>query len=232
MLPRVLFSSNVLWFCSLSFLFNFKFSIFKLGIKAIKQQKYFRMQAKGQSQMWWENLQTKRSMQKIPSGKPTQGGTYNFQRLEGSRSGWEHRHPCTTVCLSSVQFSRSVVSDSLQSHGLQHARPPCPSPKPGIYSNLGPLGRWCHPTISSSVISFSSHLQSSPAWGPFQMSQFFTSGGQSIGISASTSVFPMNIQDWFHLGWTGRISLLSKVHLRVFNTTVQKHQFFGIQSYL
>ena len=113
-------------------------------------------------------------------------------------------------------------------HGLQHARPPCPSPTPGVYSNSCPLSRWCHPTISSSVIPFSFHLQSFPTSGSFQMSQFFTSGGQSTGISASASVLPMNILDWFPLGWTSWISLQSKGLLRVFsNTTVQKHQFFG-----
>ena len=102
------------------------------------------------------------------------------------------------------QFSRSVVSDSLRPHGLQHSRPPCPSPTPGVYSNLCLLSRWCHPAISSSVVPFSSHLQSFPASGSFQMSQFFTSGGQSIGVSASASVLPMNIQDWFSLGWTSK----------------------------
>ena len=107
------------------------------------------------------------------------------------------------------QFSHSVVSSSLQPHGLQHARPPCPSPTPGVYSNSCPLSRWCHPTISSSVSPFS-HLQSFPASGSFQMSQFFASGGQRIGASASASVLPMNIQDWFPLGWTGWISLQSK----------------------
>ena len=103
----------------------------------------------------------------------------------------------------SVRFSRSVVSNSLQSLGLQHSRPPCPSPTPRVYSNTCPLSRWCHPTISSSVVPFSSRLQSFPASGSFQMSQFFTSGGQSIGVSASTSVLPVNIQDWFPLGLTG-----------------------------
>ena len=128
----------------------------------------------------------------------------------------------------SVQFS-SVVSDSLRPHGLQHTRPPCPSPTPGAYSNSCLLCWWCHPTISSSVIPFSSCLQPFPASGSFPMSQFFASGGQSIGASAS-SVFPMNIQDWFPLGWTGWISLQSKGLSRVFtNTTVQKHQFFGTQ---
>ena len=99
----------------------------------------------------------------------------------------------------SVQFSHSVVSDSLRPHGLQHARPPCPPPTPGVYSNSCALTRWCHPTISSSVIPFSSCLQSFPTSGSFQMSQFFTLGGQSIEVSASTSVLPMNIQDWFPL---------------------------------
>ena len=109
--------------------------------------------------------------------------------------------------LSLVQFSRSVMFDSLRPHGLQHTRPPCPSPTPGVYSNSCPSSRWCHPTISSSVILFSSCLQSFPTSRSFQMSQFFTSGGQSIGVSASASVLPMNIQDWFPLGWTSWISL-------------------------
>ena len=108
---------------------------------------------------------------------------------------------------SSVQFSLSVVSVSLQPHGLQHARLPCPSPTPGAYLNSCPSSQWCHPTISSSVVPFSSHLQSSPASGSFPISQFFTSGGQSIGVSASASVLQMNIQDWFPLGLTGWISL-------------------------
>ena len=130
----------------------------------------------------------------------------------------------------SVRFSRSVVSSSLQPHGLQHTRLPCPSPTPGAYSNSRPLSWWCHPTISSSVEPFSSCLQSFPASGSFQMSQFFTSGGQRIGVSASASVLPMKIQDWFLLGLTGLISLQSKGLSRVFsNTTVQKHQFFGAQ---
>ena len=124
----------------------------------------------------------------------------------------------------SVQFRHWVVSDSLQPHGLQHARLPCPSPAPRVYSNSCPLSRWCHPTILSSVVPFSSRLQPFPESGSFQMNQFFTSGGQSIGISASASVLPMNIQDWFPLGWTGWISLLFKGLSRVFfNTTVQKH---------
>ena len=130
----------------------------------------------------------------------------------------------------SVQFSHSVVSDSLWSHGLQHTSPPCSSPTPRVYSNSSPLSWWCHPAISSSVVSFSSHLQSFPASGSFQMSQFFASGGQSIEVSALASVLPMNIQNWFPLGWTGWISLQSKGLSRVFfNTTVQKYQFFGAQ---
>ena len=110
----------------------------------------------------------------------------------------------------SVQFSRSVVADSLRPHELQHTRPPCPSPTPGVYPNTYPLSRWCHPTILSSVIPFSSCPQFFPASGSFPMSQLLTSGGQSIGVSASTSVLPMNTQDWSPLGWTGWISLQSK----------------------
>ena len=131
---------------------------------------------------------------------------------------------------SAVQFSHSVVSNSLWPHRLQHARPPCLSPTPRVYSNSCPSSWWCHPTISSSVVPFSSRLQSFPASGSFQMSQFFTSGGQSNGVSASASVLPMNIQDWFPLGWTNWISLQSKGPSRVFsNTTVQKHRAFGTQ---
>ena len=134
----------------------------------------------------------------------------------------------------SVQFSCSVMSDfvqpSVQPHGLQHARLPCPSPTPGACSNSCPSSWWCHPTISSSVIPFSSHLQSFPESRSFPVRQFFTSGGQSIGVSGSASVLPMNIQDWFPLGLTGWISLQSRGLLRVFsNTTVQKHQFFTTQ---
>ena len=132
--------------------------------------------------------------------------------------------------LSSVQFSHSVVSNSLQLHGLQHGRLPCPSPTPRVYSNSCPSSWWCQPTISSSVVPFSSCLQYFSASGSSQMSQFFASGGQTIGVSASTSVLPMNIQDWFPLGWTGWISLQSKGLSRVFsNTTAQKHQFFSAQ---
>ena len=127
------------------------------------------------------------------------------------------------------QFSSvQLLSHSLRPHGLLHARLPCPSTTPGACSNSCVLSRWCHPTISSSVIPFSSHLQSFPASGSFLMSQVFTSGGQSIGVSASASVLSMNIQDWFPLGWTDWISLQSKGLLRIFpNTTVQKYQFFA-----
>ena len=138
-------------------------------------------------------------------------------------------YPLALGSFSSVQFSRSVISDSLWPHGLQHARPPCLSTTLRVYSNSCPLSQWYHPTISSSVIPFFC-LQSFPASVSFQMSQLFTSGGQSIGVSASAPVLPMNIQDWFPLGWTGWISLLSKGLSRVFsNTTVQKHQFFCAQ---
>ena len=138
---------------------------------------------------------------------------------------WENN-----IQFSSVRFSPSVMSDPLQPHESQHTRPHCPSPTPGVCSNSCPLSQWCHPTILSSVVPFSSHLQSLPTSRSFQMSQFFASGGQSIGVSASASVIPMNIQDWFPLGWTGWISLQSKGLSRVFsNTTVQKHQFFGAQ---
>ena len=132
--------------------------------------------------------------------------------------------------LGSVQFSHSAVSNSLQPHEPRHARPPCPSPTPGVHTNPCPLSLWCHPTISSSVIPFSSCPQSFPASGSFPMSQLFVSGGQSIGVSASTSVLLMNTQDWSPLGWTVWISLQSKGFSGVFsNTTVQKHQFCRTQ---
>ena len=130
----------------------------------------------------------------------------------------------------SVQFSCSVMSYSLQTYEPQHARPPCPSPTPGVHPNPCPLNCWCHPTISSFVITFSSCPQSFPASGSFQMSQLFASGGQSIGVSASKSVPPMNTQDWSPLWWTGWISLQSKGLSRVFSKTiVQKHKFFRAQ---
>ena len=194
-----------------------------------------------------------------PGRSPKEGNGYPLQysRLENSmdigawlagKSSWGSRESnmtkwltlyvmcsiylylCTNKNVISVQFSHSVMSDSLWPHGLQHTRLPCPSPTPGAYSDSWPLSWWWHPTISSSVAPFSSCLQSFPASGSFQMSQFFTSGGQSIGASASASILPMNIQDWFPLGWTGWISLQSKGPSRVFsNNTVQKHQFFGAQ---
>ena len=137
---------------------------------------------------------------------------------------------CWSNHFASVQFSCSVVFDSLWPHGLQHVRLPYPSPTPRAYSNSCPLSQWCHPTVSSSVIPFSSCRQSFPSSGTFPMSQFFASGGQRIGVSASASVLPMTIQDWFPLEWTGWISLLSKGLSRVFsNTTLQKHQFFATQ---
>ena len=123
----------------------------------------------------------------------------------------------------SVQSSSSVMSNSLWPHGLLHTRSPCPLPTPGVYSNSCLSSRWCHPTISSSAVPFSSRLQSFPASGAFQMSQFFASGGQSIVVSASTSVLPMNIQDWFHLRWTGWIFLLSKGLSRVLKSLLQHH---------
>ena len=133
-------------------------------------------------------------------------------------------------CTNSVQFSHSVVSNSFWPYEVQHARPSYPSPTPRVYPNSYPSSRWCHPTISSSVVPVSSRPQSFPVWGSFQMSLLFTSGGQTIGVSPSTSVLPVNTQDWFPLGWTGWISLQSKGLSRVFyNTTVQKHQFFGAQ---
>ena len=139
-------------------------------------------------------------------------------------------HKTANFYFSSVQFSHSVVSDSSWPHGPQHTRPPCPLPTPRACSNSGLLSRWCHPIISSSVVPFSSCLQSFPASGSIQTSQLFVSGGQSTGVSASASVLPMNIQDWFALGWTGWISLQPKGLSRVFsNTTVQKHKFFGAQ---
>ena len=133
--------------------------------------------------------------------------------------------------LSSVHFNLSVVSDSLPTHGLQYARLPCPSPTTGAYSNSCPSSWCCHSATLSSVISFPSHLQSFPTSGSVQMSQFFASGGQNIEVSALTSVLPMNIQDWFPLGWTGWLSLQSKGLSRVFsNTTVQKHRFLYSQT--
>ena len=140
------------------------------------------------------------------------------------------RRPLWELQFSSVHFSLSVVSNSLQPHDSQHARPPCPSPTPGVHPNSRPWSQWCHPAISSSVIPFSFCPQSLPASESFPMSQLFTWAGQRIGVSALASVLPMNTQDWSPLECTGWIALQSKGLSRVFsNTTVQKHQFFGAQ---
>ena len=141
-----------------------------------------------------------------------------------------HGYKVSRELLLVVVFCCSVMSDYLRSHGLQHARLPCPSPSPGVCSNSYPLIQWCHPTASCSVIPFSSWLQSFPESGSFQISQLFASDSQSVGVLASTSVLPMNTQDWPPLGWTGWISLQSKARSRIFsNIRVQKHQFFGAQ---
>ena len=155
----------------------------------------------------------------IPLWSPNHFAVYLLPHQE--RAPYEH---------SSVQFSHSVMSSTLWTNEPQHARPPCPSPTPGVYSNSCPLSPWCHPAISSPVVPFSSCRQSLPASESFPMSQLFACGGESIGVSASTSVLPMNTQAWSPLGWTGWISLQSKGLSRVFsNTTVQKHQFFSTQ---
>ena len=170
-------------------------------------------------------------------------GKFHEQKSLVSYSTWgwkdmdmtEHTYTHTNTYgnlpgISSVQLSPSVVSDSLWQHESQHVRPPCPSQTPGVYSNSCPSSRWCHPAISSSVVPFSSFPQSLPASGSFPMSQLFAWGGQSIGVSASTTVLPMNTQDWSPLGWTGWISLQFKELSRVFsNTMVQKRQFFSTQ---
>ena len=151
---------------------------------------------------------------------------YALAHTKHSKNGqWKNEWESTPV-----QFSSSVMSDSLWPHESQHARPPCPSPIPRVYPNSCPSSQWRHPDISSSVIPFSSFPQSLPASGSFPMSQVFSWGGQNIGVLASALVLPMNTQDWSPLGWTGWISLQSKGLSRVFsNTTVQKHQFFGAQ---
>ena len=155
---------------------------------------------------------------------------------------WCKRKLVQSLCKAMLRFLKKLkityhssvqslsMSNSLRPHELQHARHPCPSPTPRVHSNPCPLDQWCHPTISSSVVPFSFCPQSFPALGSFQMSQLFAAGGQSIGVSASASVLPMDTQDWSPLGWTGWISLQSKGLSRVFsNTTVQKHQFFSAQ---
>ena len=158
------------------------------------------------------------------------------RKIEGKRVGPEslgtrdYMHNCM---FQHSQSSGSVVFNSLRHHGPQHTRPPWPSPTLRVHPNPCPLSRWCHPTISSSVIPFSSCPQSFPKSESFPKSQFFTSGGQIIGVSASASVLPMNTQDWSPLEWIGWISLQSKGHSRVFsNSTVQKHQFFSAQLFL
>ena len=158
---------------------------------------------------------------------------YNWNRVNAEYADMTYnrcKKGLKRLAVSSVQFSYTVVSDSLRLHGLLHTRLPCPSPTPGAYSNSCPLSQCCHPTISSSALPFSSCLQPLQATGSFQKSQLFTSRGWSIGVSASAYVLPMNVQDWFPLGWTGFISLQSKGLSRVFsNTTVQKHQLFSAQ---
>ena len=144
--------------------------------------------------------------------------------------GWSQKTRLLVGYIQIASSVQSVMSDSLWPHESQHARPPCPSPTPRVYSNSCPSSQWCHPAISSSVVPFSSCPQSLPASGSFPVSQLFASGGQSIGASASASVLPMNTQDWSPLGWTGWISLQAKGLSRVFSkTTVQKHQFFSAQ---
>ena len=139
-------------------------------------------------------------------------------------------HLESLIIFFSIQFSRSVVSDSLRPHESQHARPPCPSTTPGVHSDSRPSSQWCHPAISSSVVPFSSCPQSLPAYGSFPVSQLFAWGGKNIAVSALASFLPKNTQGWSPLEWTGWISLQSKRFSKVFsNTTVQKHQFFGAQ---
>ena len=162
---------------------------------------------------------------------------YHSGQMEERKTSMEYkeflswiRRPCGWAAQAHTHFSSLSCVQLLWPHESQHTRPPCPSPTSGVYSNSCPSSRWCHPAISSSVVPFSSCPKSLPASGSFPMSQLFASGAQSIGVSASASVLPMNIQDWFPLEWTGWISLQSKGCSRVFsNTTVQKHQFFGAQ---
>ena len=164
-------------------------------------------------------------------------GNVLLSRKRMWENGYGNKHSCKSLRPVRQAVSRGISSIHSLSRvwlfatpWLQHARPPCPSPIPRVYSDSYPLSQWCHPTIPSSVVPFSFHLQSFPASGSLPMSQFFTSGGQSIGVSASTSVLPMNTQDWSPLGWTCWISLQSKGLSKVFsNATVQKHQFFGSQ---
>ena len=178
--------------------------------------------AKWKSRVTWSNRQV------WPWSTKSSRAKANRVFLREYTGHSKHPLPTTqekTLHISSVRFSSLVMSDSLQPHEPQHTRPPCLSPTPRVHPNPCPPSQWCHPTISSSITPFSSCPQSFPESGSFQISQLFASGGQSIGVWASTSVPPMNTQDWSPLGWTGWISL-SRVF---FNTTVQKHQFFGIQ---
>ena len=170
-------------------------------------------------------------MQQTDSLEKTLMGEIEGRRRRGwERMRWLYGITNSMDMFSSVQFSHSVMSDSLRPHEPQHTRPPYPSPTPEVHPNPCLLSQWCHPAISSSIIPFSSCPQSCPASGSFQVSQLFASGGQSIGVSALASVFPMNTQGWSALEWTGWISLQSTGLSRVFsNTTVQKHQFFGAQ---
>ena len=177
--------------------------------------------------MWlWRRI---RGLWKLPDGRDWLRGKLGLvlkgeamlskSLIQFSVDGWNEFPPC---------YFSSVTH--LRPHGLQHTRTPRPSPTPGVYPKPCPLSQWCHPTISSSVIHFSSNLQSFPASGSFPMSQFFASGDQSIGVSASASVLPMNTQDWSPLGWTGWISLQSKGLSRVFsNNIAQRHQFFSTE---
>ena len=188
-------------------------------------QDYWEKYQQPQTCRWYHSNGQKRRGTKDPSDEGEKGEWKSWYELKIQKM--------KIMGIRSLQFSHSFVSDSLWPLGLQHVRLPRPSPTPGAYSNSCPLSRWCHPTISSSVVPFSSLPQSLPASGSFPMSQLFTSGGQSIGVLASASVLPMNIQDWFLLGWTGWISLHSKGLSRVFsNSTVQKHQFFYTQTSL
>ena len=169
-----------------------------------------------------------------PGHSITDNAQKTILKRQGEKPGYIQvfatKYQVIRISKDSVQFSCSVVSESLQPHRLQHARPLCPPPTPGVHSNSRPSSQWCHPAISSSVVPFSICPRSLPASKSFPMSQLFTWGGQSTGVSASTSVLPKNSQDWSPLEWTGWISLQSKGLSRVFsNTTVQKHQFFGSQ---
>ena len=175
---------------------------------------WFHLYKESENQNTGSNKQTRNSHryreQIVARRERHQGDEWNGWRKLVQTSSYKINYRDEMHSGSSVQFCHSVVSNSLRTHELQHARPPCPSPIPGVCSNSCPSSWWCHPTISSSVIHFSSRPRYFPASGSFQMSQLFASGGQSIGVSASTSVLPVNTQDWSPLGWTGWISLQSK----------------------